>query len=77
MWGAEIRFSCCEAVFVDQSAEAISALDALCSRFEGDSGCRPYSVGWREVERSVRPVTVVMVDEDAECPLEMAAVEDK
>jgi hypothetical protein len=29
VWGAEIRFSCGEAVFVDQSAEAISALDAV------------------------------------------------
>jgi hypothetical protein len=28
VWGAEIRFSCREAVFVDQSAESISSLDA-------------------------------------------------
>jgi DNA-binding MarR family transcriptional regulator len=27
VWGAEIRFSCCEAVFVEQSAESISSLD--------------------------------------------------
>jgi hypothetical protein len=31
VWGAEIGFSCREAVFVDQSAEAISALDAIWS----------------------------------------------
>jgi hypothetical protein len=29
VWGAEIRFSCREAVFVDQSAESISSLDAV------------------------------------------------
>jgi hypothetical protein len=29
VWGAEIRFSCCEAVFVDQSAESISSLDTV------------------------------------------------
>jgi hypothetical protein len=28
VWGAEIRFSCRETVFVDQSAESISSLDA-------------------------------------------------
>ena len=32
VWGAEIRFSRCEAVFVDQPAEAISALNVVCSR---------------------------------------------
>jgi hypothetical protein len=32
VWGAESRFSRCEAVFVDQSTEAISALDPVCSR---------------------------------------------
>jgi hypothetical protein len=29
VWGAEIRFSCREAVLVDQSAEAISSLDTV------------------------------------------------
>jgi hypothetical protein len=29
LWGAEIRPSCSEAVFVDQSAESISPLDAV------------------------------------------------
>jgi hypothetical protein len=29
VWGAEIRFSCREAVIVDQAAESISALDAV------------------------------------------------
>jgi hypothetical protein len=29
LWGAEIRFSCREPVFVDQSAKSISSLDAV------------------------------------------------
>jgi len=29
VWGAEIRFSCREAVFVDQSSESISSLEAV------------------------------------------------
>jgi hypothetical protein len=29
VWDAEIRFSCGEAVFVDQSAESISSLDTV------------------------------------------------
>jgi hypothetical protein len=32
VWGAEIRFSRSEAIFVDQSAEPISALDTVWSR---------------------------------------------
>jgi len=32
VWGAETGFSCCEAVFVDQSAEPISTLDMAWSR---------------------------------------------
>jgi hypothetical protein len=34
-------------------------------------------VGLGEVERSMRPVAVVMVDEDPEHPFEMAAVGDQ
>jgi hypothetical protein len=29
VWGAEIEFSCCAAVFVDQSAEPISTMDVV------------------------------------------------
>jgi hypothetical protein len=29
LWGAEMQFSCCEAVFVDQSAESISTMDVV------------------------------------------------
>jgi hypothetical protein len=32
VWGARIRFSCCEAVFVDQSAQSISALEVVWCR---------------------------------------------
>jgi hypothetical protein len=29
LWGAEIRFSCCEAVFVDQPAEQVTTAQAI------------------------------------------------
>jgi hypothetical protein len=32
VWGAQIRFSRCEVVFVDESAEAISTLDLVWRR---------------------------------------------
>jgi hypothetical protein len=41
LWGALIRFSCCEAVFVDESAGSISALDVVWS----EGGCE--SERWR------------------------------
>jgi hypothetical protein len=37
----------------------------------------PFLVGWGRVERSMRLVAVVIVDEDPEDPLEMAAVGDQ
>jgi hypothetical protein len=64
-------------VFVDQSAKAISTLDVIWSR----CGCEPdhwlLRIGRRQVEGSVWPMAVVMVDEDAERSFEMLEVEDE
>jgi hypothetical protein len=72
-----MRFSRGEAVLVNQSAEAISALDAVSSRGGHEPERWRIRVGRRQVERSMWSVAVVMVDEHAEHPLEMAAVDDQ
>lgn len=61
---------------MDQSAQAISTFDVVWLGRGRESQCWSLRVGRRQVERAVRPVAVVMVDEDAQHPLEMAAVED-
>jgi hypothetical protein len=60
-------------VLVDESAEAVVALDLA------DGWCRRWLCGlwWLEPECAVRPVDVVMLDEDAQRALEVAAVEDR
>jgi len=58
LWGAETRFSRCEAVFVDQSAEPISTLDMAWSRRRDKSERWLLRIWRREVERAV-PVAVV------------------
>jgi hypothetical protein len=78
--GAETRFSCCEAVLVDQSAKPISTLDMGWSR-QRDKAERWLMRIWRrEVERAVRPVAVVVVDEYAKHALgvpPVVAVKDR
>jgi hypothetical protein len=75
--GAEIRFSCCEAVFVDQPTEPISTLDVVWSRRPDRSEGWLPGIGRYEVERAVRPVAVVVVDEDAKHVLKVPSVEDE
>jgi hypothetical protein len=58
---------------VDESAEAVASLDLAygwCRR-------RVRRLWWLEPECAVRPVDVVMLDEDAQHALEVAAVEDQ
>jgi hypothetical protein len=77
VWGAEIRFSCCEAVFVDQPTEPISTLDVVWSRRLDGSEDRLPGIRRYQVERAVWPVAVVVVDERAEHVLEVPSVEDE
>jgi hypothetical protein len=58
---------------VDEAAEAVMALD------RAGGGCRPWLVRlqWLELERAMRPLRVVVLDEDAQDALEVAAVEDQ
>jgi hypothetical protein len=77
VWGAETRFSRCEAVFVDQSAEPISTLDMAWSRRPDRSKSGLLRIGRSEVERAVRPVAVVVLDEDAQHVLEVPPVDDE
>jgi hypothetical protein len=77
VWGAQIRFSCRQAVFVEQPAESISTLDLVWSQGAGGSERRPLRIGRHEPERAVRPMAVVVVDEDAKHPLEVPPVEDQ
>ena len=73
--GAQIEFSHGEAVLVDQSTEAGTALDVLGARRA--HRLEPPVVRDRRcpVERPVRPMAVVVVDEDAEHGLEMSSAE--
>jgi hypothetical protein len=66
----------CEAVFVDEPAEPVASLDADGSRAQG---VEPVAGRLRrcKVQRAVRPVAVVVVDEDAEHTFEVAAVQDQ
>jgi hypothetical protein len=75
--GAEIRFSCCEAVFVDQSIEPMSTLDMVRSWRADRSERGLLRIGRREVKRAVRPAAVVVVDEDAKRAFEVPSVEDE
>jgi hypothetical protein len=62
---------------VDQSAESIWTLDMAWSR-RRDKSERWLLRIWRgEVERAVRPVAVVVLDEDAKHALEVLSVDDE
>ena len=68
--------SCCSGVFVDEAAEAFTSLDLAgrnrAGELEARCGC------WRfQVERTMRPVGVVVLDVDAQDPLELSAVCDQ
>jgi hypothetical protein len=58
---------------VDEAAEAVVALDLV------DGWCRGWLPGFRglEFEGAMRPLRVVVVDEDAQDAVEVAAVEDR
>jgi hypothetical protein len=65
-----------KAIFAEESAESVSALDhgrwlAECLQF---ASCR---IGRLQVECAVRPVRVVVVDEDTEEAFEMPSVKDQ
>jgi hypothetical protein len=65
-----------EFVFVEESAEAVATLDARWGWRYPEHVHRGRCWG-RQVQRAVRPVGVVVVDEDAENALEMAPVHDQ
>ena len=76
LWGTYTHRSRCCGVFVDQAAEAIASVDALgwVRVAEASSLVR----GWRrQLECSMRPVAVVMIDIDAEHLLELSAADDQ
>jgi hypothetical protein len=58
---------------VDEAAEAVVALDLV------DGWCTGWLTGFRglEFEGAMRPLRVVVVDEDAQDAVEVAAVEDR
>jgi hypothetical protein len=60
-------------VLVDESAEAVTATDFAGSR------CRRWLRALRrlEFERAMRPLRVVVIDEDTQDALQVAAVEDQ
>jgi hypothetical protein len=62
---------------VDQSAEVISTFDVIWSRRTDRPEHWLMRIGRRQVERAVRPVAVVVVNEDTKHALEVAAVEDQ
>jgi len=62
---------------VDQSAEPISTLDMDWSRRRDKAERWLIRIWRREVERAVRPVAVVVVDEDAKHALEVSLVDDE
>jgi hypothetical protein len=65
-----------QGVLVEEPAEAVVSLDAR--RWRAHKGELPRSrIGRLEVERAVRPVAVVVVDEDPQDALEMASVHDQ
>jgi hypothetical protein len=64
-------------VFVDESAEAISTGDFARSGRAGEPQHWPLAVGRQEVQRPMRAVAVVVLDEDAEHSLEVAPVENE
>ena len=61
-----------EPVVVNEAAEAVAALD-VGSRREDEAELPCSGVGRFEVERTVRPMAVVVVDEDPEDALEVAS----
>lgn len=61
---------------MDESAEPIAALDGPCWRVQ-DAELRGRRIGRLPVECAVRPVAVVVVDEDGEHALEVAPVHDQ
>lgn len=64
VWGARSGFSCCEAVFADEPAEAVSPLDAVWPQLAHKSEIRLLHVWRPEVECPVRPVAAVVVDSE-------------
>jgi hypothetical protein len=62
-----------KSVFVEESAEAVAALDEGRRRVH-DLQIRNRRIGWFEVERAVRPVAVVVAGEDAEHAREVAPI---
>src|SRR4051794_21620917 len=63
----------CSVVLVDEAAEPVAAADLT----RGRSRSLYVRVGRTEFDRAVGPLTVVMVDVDAQHAFELAAVEDQ
>ncbi len=62
---------------MDQPAEPISTLDMAWSRRRDKSERWLLRIWRRQVERAVRPVAVVVLDEDAKHALEVPPVDDE
>src|SRR5664280_2781976 len=79
VWGAFIRSGMVLGgyyVLVDEAAEPVVSADRGRSRGFECSGWRA-GFGWREAERAVRPMAVVVVNELAEDVLQVPAVGDQ
>jgi hypothetical protein len=64
-WGTQIRPSCCSGVFVDESAESVASVD-LDGWLRTVEARAPPWYRCCQLERSVGPVSVVVVDVDAQ-----------
>jgi hypothetical protein len=60
---------------VNHTAETIATLDANLTPLHRRRHRRTCRAGWREGQRSMWPVAVVMLHEDVEDPLKMVGVQ--
>jgi hypothetical protein len=63
-WRTQIRPSCCSGVFLDESAESVASVDLDGWLRPGEARAPPWYLCC-QLERSVGPVSVVVVDVDA------------
>jgi len=64
-------------ILVKQSTETIATLDTYLALLDRRCNRRTCRMGWVEAQRSVRPVTIVMCDEDGQDSPEMLFVQDQ
>jgi len=73
--GEQIHPSCCSGVFVDQPTEPVASLDL--SSWGTRRGANGSGHRWRQLECSVWPIGVVVLDVHVEDALELSAADDQ